>query len=368
MIPIDDEDRLLLIPGPTPVHRAILATLARPTISHTSSELAEIMKAALAGLRVIAGNENGKMFVIAGSGTLAQEVAILNFVSPQDRLLVASNGFFATRLHAIADHHGLNVSLREAAPGSAITPEELAAAIDEAKATVVSFTHVETSTGAMAPLPEYMRVIRDAEAMAIVDGVAAFAGVPEPMEELGIDVLLTGSQKALGVPPGLAIVAVTPKGWEKRTTREEKVPAFYADLARWDPIMDEPSRYFATHAVNLVRALAMGVEIALNEGLEARFARHRRLAERFRCRLSELGFEPFTQREYLSPTLSAVRTPASVAASALRSMLYANGVVAAAGLNDPDDRIVRFGHMGNICEAEIAVALDGIERSLAVSS
>jgi len=364
MIPLTDEDRLLLVPGPTPVHREILDALARPTISHTSGQLAETMKFALERLKMVAGNRNGKMFVFAGSGTLAQESALLNFVTPGDRVLVASNGFFASRLHAIAQQHGMSTTLREARPGTSITPDELDTAIRDTEASVVAFTHVETSTGAMAPLSEFIEVIRRHQALSIVDGVAGFGGVSESMDDLGIDVLLTGAQKALGVPPGLALIAVGAEAWRRREARTEPVPTYYADLIRWAPIMEQPDTYFSTHPVNLIQALAKAMEVIVEEGLAARFERHRRLAKRFREGLRELGFELFTDPAYLAPTLSAVLTPVSVASSEFRRRLHGNGVVAAGGINDGTDRIVRFGHMGNITDLDIAGALSAIEQSL----
>ncbi len=364
MIPSGDEDRLLFIPGPTPVHRDILDALAGPTISHTSAQLASTMSAALRRLKMVAGLHDGRMFVFGGSGTLAQEAAIVNFVGPGDSLLVASNGYFATRLHTIAQQYGLKSSLREARLGTAITADELNLAIEETHATVVAFTHVETSTGVMAPLPELMRIIQNHGALSIIDGVAAFGGVAEPMDELGIDVLLTGAQKALGLPPGLAIIGVGSRAWEKRTSRTDTVPSFYGDLVRWAPVMDQPDKYFSTHPVNLIQALAKAMEIIEAEGIENRYARHSRLANRFRSRLDELECESFADRKYLAPTMSAVCTPGWISASELRRRLYTNGVVAAGGLNDQEDRIVRFGHMGNISDAEIATALDAVERSL----
>jgi alanine-glyoxylate transaminase/serine-glyoxylate transaminase/serine-pyruvate transaminase len=364
MIFDSDDDKLLLIPGPTPVRRDILDALAIPTIAHTSMRLADIMSTALKHLKTVAGTKDGRAFVIAGSGTLAQEASLLNFVAPEDTLLVASNGFFASRLAEIASQHGMKVVVRTAEPGTSITPDGLDQALHESGATVVTFTHVETATGVMAPLAEFMRVIRRNGALSIVDGVAGFGGTPEPMDELGIDVLLTGAQKALGVPPGLAIIIAGHAAWERRLARTDALPTYYADLARWAPIMERPEKYFSTHPVNMIRALGRALEIIMTEGLDARYRRHRRLAENFRGGLTEMGFEPFTDSDHLAPTLSAVRTPRGVTSSRFRERLASNGVVSAGGLGDPDDRVVRFGHMGNIADGDIATALEAISRSL----
>ncbi|HEV3309474.1 MAG TPA: alanine--glyoxylate aminotransferase family protein [Chloroflexota bacterium] len=364
MLSSSDEDRLLLIPGPTPVAREILDALATPTISHNSKQFAAMFLSVLDQLRSVLGTEAGKVFVFSGSGTLAQETAIINFVEPSDVLLVASNGFFGDRLSEIATAHGLKVASRQSTWGESLTPDEVGQAIQETGATVVAFTHVETSTGAMAQLPQLCETIRAHGALSIVDGVAAFGGVPEPMDEIGIDVLLCGTQKALGVPPGLGIVAAGQNAWSKRAGREAPMTAFYADLSRWLPVMEQPDRYFSTHSINLVYALHKGLELIAREGLPQRYRRHKEMAERFRAGMLSMGFELFTAVEFLAPTLSALKTPPGVRSSDFRERLRLNGVVAAAGLNDVDDRVIRFGHMGNIADAEIAVALDAVKRTL----
>lgn len=364
MLPAAEEDKLLLIPGPTPVSREILAALATPVISHTSHEMERIFSHALDLLRELIGTQEGKIFVFSGSGTLAQEAAILNFVDPTDRLLVASTGFFADRLTEVARAHGLDVSSLQTEWGKSIPPEELKAQLAATGASVVAFTHVETSTGVMAPLADLLTVIHEAGALAIVDGVAALAGVPEPMDEIAIDVLLSGSQKALGVPPGLAIIAAGEKAWEKRVRRAAPLNTFYLDLCRWLPIMKQPDKYFSTHPVNLIRGLTKALEIVDKEGLEERYDRHRRLAHQFRQGMLGMGFSLFTDPWFVAPTLSVLRVPSGERASVFRERLHSNGVVAASGLQDPDDRVVRFGHMGNITEAEIAIALDAVRRSL----
>lgn len=367
MLAHGDEDRLLMIPGPTPVAREILDALARPTISHTSTQLSEMFRDVIERLKSIADNPHGKAFVFAGSGTLAQEASIINFLGTGDHLLVASNGYFADRLFDIAKQHGIACSIHRAVWGTSVTGEALDRAMSETRATAVAFTHVETSTGCMAPLEQLMAVIRSHEAMSIVDGVAAFGGIPERMEELGIDVLLTGSQKALGIPPGLSIIFCGAAAWNRRVSRTDMVRAYYADLTRWEPVMEQPHRYFSTHPVNLIYALSAALDIIDREGLAPRFARHERVATEFRGELLRQRFELYTDPDYVSPTVSAVRTPAGVSASAIRTALHYLGVVAAVGINDAEDRVLRFGHMGNITGADVATALFAIRDALAGS-
>jgi aspartate aminotransferase-like enzyme len=248
--------------------------------------------------------------------------------------------------------------------GGSVQPCQIEEILGSRSVAAVAMTHVETSTGAMTHLRETLDVISRAGVLAIVDGVAAFGGVPEPMVGLGIDVLLTGGQKALGIPPGLAILGVSEEAWERRERRTSPVPGYYVDLKRWQPVMNDPDKYFSTHSVNLVYALDKALDIVFQEGLPQRFERHEVLARRFRIGMLGLGFEQFTDANHLAPTLSVFRTPPSVPSTNFRSQLYDLGVVAAGGLQDPADRVVRFGHMGNISGAEIAVALDAAAQAL----
>jgi alanine-glyoxylate transaminase/serine-glyoxylate transaminase/serine-pyruvate transaminase len=360
----EDDELLLLIPGPTPVVPAIREALARPTIGHNSPGFATILTRVLDNLKIVFDNHAGKAFVFAGSGTLAQETALVNFLEEDDRLLVCSTGFFADRLVEIARTHAINAEVLAPEWGQPIDLDELRSRLNQSRPTAVAFTHVETSTGVMTPLEDIVPVIRESEAMVIVDGVAATGGVAEEMSRLGIDVVLTGSQKALGVPPGLAIVAVSDGAWVKREQRNSPVRSYYADLTRWLPSMEKPEWYFATHAVNMIRALDAGLRVVMEEGLDERYARHREMAKRFRGGMAELGFESLAPPSVLAPTLSVLRTPDGVSSRDFRQRMRERGVVASTGIKDHEDRIVRFGHMGNVTPEEIEYAVGVATKSL----
>ncbi|MGI8967866.1 MAG: pyridoxal-phosphate-dependent aminotransferase family protein [Chloroflexota bacterium] len=227
----------------------------------------------------------------------------------------------------------------------------------------VTITQVETSTGVLAPVGKLTRVVHEAGALVIVDAVCAFAGLPTAMDELGLDVVLTGAQKALGVPPGLAILLLSPAAMKRRQERE-RVPAYYADLANWETSMANPEVYFSTHAVNLFYALERALGLVAQEGLIERFARHERLAAAFRAGMSALGFSSLTEEAYLAPTLSVLGYPDGIDDTAFRAAMSQHGVVVAGCLGDFKGRGARFGHMGNIGEAEILRALAAVEHSL----
>ncbi|HZU14371.1 MAG TPA: alanine--glyoxylate aminotransferase family protein [Chloroflexota bacterium] len=362
MLVLNEADKLLMIPGPTPVQREILEAIGEPTISHTSAPMADIVRRAQEGIALAAGTEEGTIFIFSGSGTLAQEVAVLNLVAPGESLLVASNGFFGDRFVPLAEALGMRVERLAGPWGTSVTPEMLEERLDGGDFRAVTITQVETSTGVLAPVRELAEVARRHGALVIVDAVCGLGGVPLEMDAAGIDVVLSGAQKALGVPPGLSILAVSPRALERR--RElGRVAAYYADLLNWLPSMENPQTYFSTHAVNLFYALAAGVEILREEGLENRFVRHRELGATFRAGMDRLGFVSLTDPDCLSPTMSVLAYPDGLDDSFLPA-LSENGVVAAACLGEFKGRGMRFGHMGNSTQAEVLQAVEAVERTM----
>ncbi|HUX06304.1 MAG TPA: alanine--glyoxylate aminotransferase family protein [Acidobacteriota bacterium] len=358
---IDDE--LTMIPGPSPVHRRILAALAQPTVSHQAPGFLQAFRECLEDLREVAGSASAQPFVFAGGGTLSMEVALVNVVRPGETILVISQGHFGDRYAELASAFGIDCDVLQCEWGQVAPPEELERLLKDNSYAAVTITHVDTSTGACTPAADYCSLLRGREEMVILDGVCATGGVPEPFEEWGIDVLLTAPQKALGVPPGLAITIFSERALAKRKSLEA-VPAFYADIHRWLPVMENPGRYFSTPCVNQILALGEGLKIILAEGLEARFGRHRRLARAVRAGLAAMGLRHLTADDCLADTLSVVLYPEGVDDAAFRSNMLQGGVMVAGGIGPVAGKVFRLGHMGNIDVQEIAVALATIENSL----
>jgi alanine-glyoxylate transaminase / serine-glyoxylate transaminase / serine-pyruvate transaminase len=361
---LNEADKQLMIPGPTPVQREILASLAEPTISHGSDAMAEIVARCLQILKHVAGAGNAQAFVFSGAGTLSQEVAVINLLRPGDRLLVASNGWFGDRFIPIAEAHGIEVDVLQAEWGESVTAARLTQALARRPAHAVTLTHVETSTGVLAPLAELTAAARQAGAYVIVDSVAGMGGVAVDMDEIGIDILLTGAQKALGVPPGLCILLASERAMERRRSLG-RISAYYADLLNWEETMADAHAYFSTHSVNLFYGLQAGLEIIDREGLDKRFARHQRLADGLRAGMAELGMSPLTSRQYLAPTLSVVAYPDGVDDAAFRNAMSTGGVVVAPCLGSFKGRGVRVGHMGNIGQGEILRTVEVAGEALA---
>jgi len=358
------QEKLLLIPGPSPVVPRILDALALPTVSHVGPDMARDLKESCENLKRIAFSAEGEPFIVAGAGTLSMEMALLNTAGPADRVLVLSQGYFGDRMAQICQAFGIDHDVLACEWGRAVTPRELDQRLKTKNYNIVVCTHVDTATGACAPVEEYGQVLEKAGAVFIVDGVCATGGIPERMDAWGIDVVLTAAQKCLGTPPGLAILVLSELAMEKRRSLAS-VPAYYSDLLRWLPIMHDPAKYFSTPCVNEIRAFAEATRIVLEEGIEERFERHDLHAEAIRAGLDALGFSFFTDLRFAASTLSVVNYPDGLEDKAFRAGLAANGVIVAGGLGPTAGRVFRMGHMGNLTSAQVRFAIEAVEKTLA---
>lgn len=355
-----------MIPGPTPVPADVLAALAEPVRSHTGDANAATMRAIQVMLRALVGSDDARVYAFAGSGTLAMEAALVNHARAGDRVVVISHGFFGDRFADIATTLGMHADVHRADWGRHAALQEVGAAIAGGEPpAIVCMTHVDTSTGVLGRVADVARMARDAapESVIIVDGVCATGGIEESMDAWDVDVVLTGAQKALGVPPGLALLAVSPRAAERRA-QLGSVQTYYADLARWDRSTDDPHQYFSTHAVSMLRALQVSLDSILAEGLEQRFERHRRVAGALREGMAELGFTPLTDDELLAPTLSVLRLPDGVDEGALRRRMEERGVVIAPTIGSWAGLGVRIGHMGSTTEREVARTVEAAAAAM----
>jgi aspartate aminotransferase-like enzyme len=321
------------------------------------------MKEALKNLKKIVYCENGESFLVAGSGTLAMEMALLNTVSEKGRILIISQGFFGQRMEEIARSFGIDFDIITSKPGRAVPPEMLREKLSQQAYAAVVSTHADTATGTCAPIEDYAAVLADHECLFIVDGVCATGGMEENMDAWGVDVILTAAQKCFGVPPGLAVLVFSEKAMIKRRSLTS-IRAFYSDILRWLPIMEDPSKYFSTPCVNEVRAFLEASRIILEEGLKVRFDRHRLTAEAIRSGFMKLGFSFFTHEDNLADTLSVVVYPAGVDDRLFRSNLFEKGVVVAGGLGQMAGKVFRMGHMGNLSFSQVYFAFEAIESTL----
>lgn len=355
---------LLLIPGPSPVVGRILDALARPTVSHVGADMIADTRLALENLKRIVFCAEGQPFLVAGAGTLAMEIALLNLAGPETRFLILSQGYFGDRMGEIVRAFGLEHDLVQSPWGQVVPPDDLRKRLAESRADIVVSTHVDTGSGGCAPVRDYAAAAREAGALFVLDGVCATGGLEERMDDWGIDVVLTAAQKCFGAPPGLAIDVFSPAALARRRSLGA-IRAYYADILRWLPVMNDPSRYFSTPCVNEHRAFAEATRIMTEEGMEARFRRQARLGRAVRAGLAALGFELFTEPGCRADTLSVVRYPEGLDDAAFRAGYAKRGVQVAGGLAATAGRVFRMGHMGNLTEAQVETAFEAMEETLA---
>ncbi len=355
--------KLVMIPGPTPVVRSIQDQMGRETVSFKDPEFMKDYKDLIVDLKDIF-RVKGEAFVVAGTGTMAMEMAIANVTKDGDNVLIVSNGYFGDRYIEICERKGLSVDVLSAEWGDTVTPEEIEEKLKEKDYKAITVTHVDTSTGTVAKVKEIGEVVKKFEdTIYIVDGVCATAGEKEYVDDYNIDILFTGSQKAFGVAPGLAILFAGERALKRReelgTIRE-----YYVDFHKWIPIMNDPSKYFGTPPINLIWALKESVRLIKEEGIEERYQRHIEDASYIQKKLLDMGFDILAKKECRAVTLSNVLYPEGVDDGEFRKVLSEEGVVVAGGLGEYAGKLFRLGHMGNIDKHVIASTLAAIERTL----
>ncbi len=358
-----EKNVLVMIPGPTPVVKSIQEQMGREIQAFGDPRFVKDYKELIDELGTLF-NCSGQTFPLAGTGTLAMEMAIANVTKRGDNILIVSNGFFGDRFIDICERKGLHVDVLSAEWGNAVSPEAIDQKLSEKNYAAMTVTHVDTSTAVIAPVAEIGKVMKKhPDTIFILDGVAATAGEFADVDGMGIDVMFTGSQKAFGVCPGMFVLWAGKKALARRKTLGT-IPEYYVDFEKWLPIMENPAKYFATPAVNLVWAMKEATEIIKAEGLQARDARHHKNAQAIHKALEAVGFTILAKPECRADTLSVCIYPDSVDDAKFRAAMFDAGVIVAGALGAYAGKAFRLGHMGNIDQNTIVQALSAVERAL----
>ena len=351
----------LLAPGPTPVPPEVLAAMSQPVIHHRTPQFAAVLADVQQGLRELFGTRED-VLVLAASGTGAMEGSVTNLCSPGDEVIVVNGGKFGERWTKICQTYGVTVREIRVEWGRAVAPQMVETALHEfPKARAVYMQASETSTCALHPVAEIAKLTRTRDTLLVVDGITAVGVLPLPMDALGIDVLVTGSQKALMLPPGLAFVALSKRAWA--AADGAKLPRFYFDFKRERKGVAEKSTAW-TPAISLVNGLKTALDMMRAEGWEQIHARHDRLARATRAGAQALGLSLLAP-EAPSPAATAVNLPTSVDGSALfRYLRDKMHVTFAGGQDQLKGKIIRLAHLGYVGAFDIVVSIAALELGL----
>jgi aspartate aminotransferase-like enzyme len=351
-----------MTPGPTPVPPEVLAALAEPVVHHRGRDFREIYERCLARLREVYRTEHD-VLLYTSSGTGAFESAVANLTSPGDRVAVVSAGSFGERWAAMTTAYNANLVHVRLDWGETPEPEDLRAALAGGDVRVVYLVHSETSTGVVADVQALAAVAKEYGAIVVVDAVSSLGAVPLETDAWGIDVVVSGSQKALMCPPGLAFASVSPAALE--AAARSTSPRFMYDWERTRAAQAKLDAPF-TPAVSLVRALDVALGMLLDEGLEAAFVRHARLGRACREGAKAMGLELFSPDEDRSAIVTALRAPDGVDATRIVAELRERfGITLANGQGELKGKIIRIGHIGWFDVFDITTALAALELALA---
>ena len=353
----------LRIPGPTPCPEDVLLAGAQQMIDHRGPEFAEIIARVHTGLQTIFATKND-VAILTASGTGAMEAAIVNTLSPGDRVMNISIGVFGDRFGQVAAAYGADVVKPDIEYGAAADP----AMIDDALAAdpsirAVLVTHNETSTGVTNDIEAIAKVVRGHDRLLLVDAISSVGCIPVDTDAWDLDVVVTGSQKGFMVPPGLAFAAVGPRARE--AAKSAAMPRFYFDFEKHFSYFQRGQTPW-TPAVSVMFSLDLAIQKLLADGMEATYTKHAKIASDVRSGVKALGLELFPKDEaYASNTVTAVKVPEGVELAKLRGLLRSDrNVVVAGGQGSMDGKVFRIGHMGHITEADVVDVMESLQAVL----
>ena len=355
---------MLMIPGPTPVPEKVLLAMAQRPIGHRSGDFSKIIAEINEGLKWLHQSTN-EVLSLTVSGTGAMEAGIINFLSPGDRVLVGVNGKFGDRWAQISETFGLNTTRITAEWGQPLDTEEFRSYLEadsnkEIKAVIV--THSETSTGVLNDLETINKYVKaHGEALIIVDAVTSLGAYNVPIDDWGLDVVASGSQKGYMIPPGLGFICVSDKAWKAYETA--KFPRFYMDLGKYKKANLKASSPF-TPPVNLMYGLRVAIQMMQRESLESIFSRHQRLTNATRAAVKALGLKLFAADDCASTAVTAV-DPSPMGAEDIRKIMSSKYNIALAGGQDHlKGKIFRIGHLGFVSDRDILAGIACLEATL----
>ncbi|MCM8797217.1 MAG: alanine--glyoxylate aminotransferase family protein [Candidatus Omnitrophica bacterium] len=352
----------LLTPGPTPLPPQVCEAMARPIIHHRTPQFQNILKEASDGLKFVFQTSNN-VFTFASSGTGAMEAAVANLLSAGDRALTIQGGKFGERWTELCQAYGVNTEILDVEWGKAVEPKEIQKKLKaNPKIKAVFATLCETSTGVTNDIKAIGEIVKESEAVLVVDAISGLGAIPLATDAWYCDVVVSGSQKGLMLPPGLGFISVSPKAFKLIET--SRSPRYYFDLRKAKKALDKTDTPF-TPAITLIIALNEALKMMRQDGLENIFLRHKKMADATRQAVKALGLELFAP-DAASDVVTAVKVPANIDGEKLvKIMRDTYGVTIAGGQDELKGKVFRIAHMGFIEEFDIIVCISCLEKVLA---
>jgi alanine-glyoxylate transaminase/serine-glyoxylate transaminase/serine-pyruvate transaminase len=347
--------RILMGPGPANVAPQVLNAMAQCPIGHLDPSFLDIMNDVKAMLQAVFQTQNDRTLAVSGTGTAGMETCLGNVIEPGDEVVVCVAGFFGDRMGAMAERMGANVTRLDVEWGTAFEPEQVEAALKNVgngrravPPKAVAIVHAETSTGVLQPLEDISRLTHEYGAFLLVDAVTSLGGLPVRVDEWGIDAIYSGSQKCLGSPPGLAPISVNDRVLEALFNRKRPVHSWYLDLSLVGQYWGTERIYHHTAPINAIYGLRECLRLALEEGLEARWARHLHHHKALVAGIEAMGLQMHAKEGYRLPMLNTVRVPDGIDEVAVRRRLLEDySIEIAGGLGALRGKIWRIGLMGH---------------------
>jgi alanine-glyoxylate transaminase/serine-glyoxylate transaminase/serine-pyruvate transaminase len=363
----DLRPRLLMGPGPSDVNPRVLEAMARPTLGHLDPQFLEVLNEIREMLQAVFRTQHKLTLAVSGTGSAGMETCVVNLIEPGDKMLVCVAGVFGTRMSDVAARGGAQVSTISVPWGQVFTPEMVQEAIDrDGPFKVVGIVHAETSTGAAQPIAPISEVVHAAGALLLVDTVTSLGGMEVDVDGWRVDACYSGTQKCLSCPPGLSPVTFSPAAEEAMAQRKVKVQSWYLDMNMVRQYWGTERLYHHTAPINMNYALHEALRIVLEEGLEARWARHLRVHRALKVGLEELGIRYLADPAHQLPMLNAVAAPDGVDEGAVRKrLLEDHGIEIGAGLGEFKGKAWRIGIMGeSATDRHASAVLSGLKALL----
>ena len=363
---LDMPPRVLLGPGPANVDPRVLSAISVPPVGHLDPTYLKVMDEIRDLLRYAWQTENEMTLAVAGTGTAAMEATIANVVEPDDVVLIGVKGYFGDRLVDMAGRYGAKVAKMTKTWGEAFTFEEIKAGIETHKPKILALVHAETSTGVRQPLEGVAKLCHQHDCLLIADTVTSLGGVPLYIDEWGIDLAYSCSQKGLGSPPGASPFTMSPRAVEKLKNRSHAVPNWYLDMSLLAKYWGEERKYHHTAPINMNYAFRESLRIVAEEGLQERWDRHQRNAEMLWDGLAELKLECHVAKEIRLPTLTTLSIPDGVDGKAItKQLLNEYNIEIAGGLGELGGKVWRIGLMGyNSRPENVILLLNALKKVL----